>query len=538
MSDLSRPYSHNYKTILFGVIGSLLLSAWFVYIDPVVNNDGIRYIRAANKLLDAQWQEAITIHHWPFYSSLIALTSKLTGLQAEGSAHVLNATLYALCVAAFIIAVVELGGDRRTAFIATLVILLLPGLNKYRSFVIRDAGYLAFYMWSLIFLFRFWRTAEPRSLVAWFSCAFTAFLFRVEGLAFLLVVPALLLAHRYHKEPIYVRLVVLVALVFVGVALFAVFSLWMLGSELGMDKTTLFLSPLVSISQSLERVGVELWYKLNAIRQEFLGEFSDQYAYAVFVLTLFTIIVSEVVRKLVIVYAGLFIHAVWKRLAFPNRALIRLWVALIAINILILCVFTLAKLFLPGRYTMGLVLTMMLAIPFSLTYLYSQWVDRKAVGTVLRWGFPVIVILCVGVGIKGLDRYTDKQYLREAGQWIAAHTLPDDSLYSNNRLLIYYSGKSAFRDGAKYDWAETMRLVWRREWKNFDYLALQVSRKRPDQKNRLTNKLGTAPIEVFRNRKGDQVLIYKTSSLSDLGCNDCVGLPVWPLRHHPGFSVQ
>ncbi len=504
-------FLHEYfSVVILSAFVSVLLSVWCVYIDPIVNNDGIQYFRVAQRLIDGEWQQAVAIHHWPFYSMLIAATSKVTGLSIELSAHAVNAGLFVLLVVGFIAAVAELGGDRRVVVLAALVILLLPGLNKYRSFVIRDTGYLASYLWSLVFLFRYWKKPEGKSIVAWAACSIAAFLFRIEGAAFLLFMPAVILGRRFSNSALY-RLAILVALLLLGIVLFAVFSLWTLSSELGADQAKVFSHPIASLGMAWERITAELWFKLHALRQEFLGEFSGKYAYAVFLFTLITIVVVEVLRKLLLVYGILGVHAYWRELAFPEQALRPLWLALVMVNLLIVSLFTLTKLFLAGRYTLGLVITILLAAPFSIAYFYSSWREpHQRARTVYRWTFPVLAVVLLAVGIKGLDRFTDKRYLKAAGRWVAAHSAPGEKFYSNNRAVIYYSGKPAFRDGAKYDWAETMKTVWSGDWKRYDYIAVQVSGDRPDQEQRLLSKLGMRPIQTFENRKGDRVVLFKT----------------------------
>lgn len=508
---MSSRFLHKHLSVVFwSAFISVLLSVWCIYIDPIVNNDGIQYFRVADRLLAGQWHQALAIHHWPFYSMLIAVTSKFTGLNVEISAHLLNTALFVLMVVGFIAAVAELGGDRRAVVFAALVILLLPGLNKYRSYVIRDTGYLAFYIWSLVFLFRYWQNLKGKAVWAWLVCTVTAFLFRIEGAAFLLLMPAIMLAYRFRNSNIF-RLSASVALAVLGILLVGVFSLWTLSAELGADQAKVLSHPLSSVALAWERIGSELWFKLHALRQEFLGEFSGKYASIVFFLTLTTIVVVEVLRKLVIVYAFLGAHAVWRNLAFPKMTLRPLWGVLIAVNLLILTVFTLTKLFLTGRYTLGLVLTVLLAVPFSLSYFYESWRDHgPGMTSANRWVFPVLALLCVAVGVKGLDRFTDKRYLKTAGRWVAAHSATNENLYSNNRTLIYYSGKPAFRDGAKYDWTETMKIVWDGGWKYYDYLAVQISGKRSDHERRLLNKLGLRPVKTFQNQKGDRVLVFDT----------------------------
>ena len=135
---------------LAAALVSLLLSAWCIFLDDVINNDGILYLRTADLIGRGEWQTAVESYKWLFYPLLIAALDKLTGIGLELSAHVLNAGFTALTVAAFISLIRELGGSRSAITAAAVLVLLFPGLNEYRSFVIRDAGFLAFYMLALL----------------------------------------------------------------------------------------------------------------------------------------------------------------------------------------------------------------------------------------------------------------------------------------------------------------------------------------------------------------------------------------------------
>ena len=153
--------------VAVSVLASIALSAWCVWADPIINNDGVYYLRAATEISAGNWRQALSVYPWPFYSAFIALLGKLPGMDLIGAAHVLNALFAAVLVAGFLSAVYELGGNRTTLIIAALLVLAFPTLNKYRSFIIRDVGYLAFHIWSLCFLFRYWKEKRGRPLVAY-----------------------------------------------------------------------------------------------------------------------------------------------------------------------------------------------------------------------------------------------------------------------------------------------------------------------------------------------------------------------------------
>ena len=133
---------------------SLLLSLWSVSIDPVINNDGFLYILLAETLQEGNYFNVFSIYRWPFYSFMIAGLSNFTGISNELTAYILNAILILILIISYLSIVKLLGGDHRVLIIAVLVILLFPGINRYRSFINRDFGYLAFYMLSIFIFFR------------------------------------------------------------------------------------------------------------------------------------------------------------------------------------------------------------------------------------------------------------------------------------------------------------------------------------------------------------------------------------------------
>ena len=59
------------------VVASIVLSAWCIYADPVINNDGVTYLAIADLFIKGNWLEAFDAYSWPFYSLFIAITAKL-----------------------------------------------------------------------------------------------------------------------------------------------------------------------------------------------------------------------------------------------------------------------------------------------------------------------------------------------------------------------------------------------------------------------------------------------------------------------------
>ncbi len=487
-------------------IASVLLSAWCVWIDPVVNIDGVYYLRAANFIKQGDWFGAFEIHAWLTYPTLIAGISRITGLGLEVSAHVLDAAFYVIVVIAFMAAVHALGGDRRTVVISAVLILLFPSVNKYRSFLIRDAGYLAFYTVSLVYLFRYWSENKNSLLMVWLLCIIAALLFRVEAVALLFAVPLILLGSS--RDTARGKWILVFAAVCLAVVLFFGLIGWVYRHDVAILSGAARHGDATALSAAWAGLAEDVGSKVQVLRNEFLGYSSAKYAWLVYVASLVLITIVEVARRLSFIYAGMSIYAAARHLAFPVAGARKLWYWIIAVNLVVLTGFALVKAFVVGRYAMGGVLTALLAVPFVFSHLTDRWFDATGRSGQVRWLFPLLLLLCIGLAIRGLDVFTDKRYLREAGEWLASTMPPGSALYSNNPILIHYSGKDAFRTDGVYEWAETYQVIQDPQWKGADWLAIQIGTDRPDYLYWIPRIAGRNPVRVFKNEKGDALFIF------------------------------
>ena len=163
---------------------SLLVSIWTVWAQFVPNPDAALYLRSAEQFAAGKWTEGVSTFRWPFYSLLIAATMTVTGLKALVAAEILNAILAAIATVAFIALVGRLSnGDRLTALCAAFVVLLQPHLASDRPSIIRDNGYLAFFVVSLYLVARDQLTPAIKTKIAIAAAIVISGLFRIEGFA-------------------------------------------------------------------------------------------------------------------------------------------------------------------------------------------------------------------------------------------------------------------------------------------------------------------------------------------------------------------
>ncbi len=188
------------------VVASFVYSALHIFIDPLPNPDAVPYLLAAQAWLDAGYAAAAAMYPLPYYSILVAALHALTGFSLSTSAHWLDATLIAVLVVALQRLGRALGGSVRVEIIVVVFALLLPELNGYRSFVLRDFGYWAFLVIALTCLVRYTQTQNFVRLIAFLLCCLAAALFRVEAIPVLVLMPLALLfgpAKRYRAVAVF-----------------------------------------------------------------------------------------------------------------------------------------------------------------------------------------------------------------------------------------------------------------------------------------------------------------------------------------------
>ncbi len=489
---------------------SLVLSALSVYLDDVINNDGVEYLRAAREFLDGNWSSAFRVYKWPFYSALIATVAGVTGFDLELSAHVLNAVLTAVLVVAFIAIVAEFGGSRSTLVLAALVILLFPGVNDHRPFVIRDPGYLCFFLVAVFFLARFFRREQWRYAAAWFGAMVVATLFRIEGVVFLMLLPGFVM---WNKAPS--RRFRLLGLLIAGplaLIVLSAFGWWMFTPLDTLKHAGVVDDPTAIMQGAWTQVSASIASRLDALQTQLLQSYPHGYAYVVLALTLLGIVLAETLGSLT-PWFGLAVGiAVYRKLLFPVPGLRPLWYVLLVVNAGILLVFGVVTLFLTRRYPLALVLILLMAVPFALNHLYLAWRDNGGRPGWRRWAFPVLIAVIIGGGLEGLDLSTSKRHIKAAGQWLRAQTPKTATVYSNDKILIFYSGRPAAYSWLAREWKDVAELVDERRWRAQDYVAIRIRRREGERERELLASFAKPPVKIFANDANDRVLIFEAGS--------------------------
>jgi len=490
--------------VLTATLVSLALSYWTLVLDPVINIDGTLYIQAAEHFAAGRWSAGIQIYKWPFYSLLVGATSAVTGLGGGHAAYLLNAGLYVLVVLGFAAMVRALGGSGRVLWLAAGLVLLHPVLNEFRPFVIRDIGYWACYLWSLAYLLAYVRHGRAPLLIVGAVLAAVAALFRIEGAILVAVAPACLVAARL-RGSMASRVVSLTAAAAV-IAVLAAAPLWQYVSEVHVSIDDLLRTPASHWLHSWELLGSQVADRLDALRRELPGLGSTAAALPVYLVVALLMSVLELAKSMGLVYAGVSAWALTRRAEYFEPSVTRWWWLLAGLQAMLVLKFALTSFFLADRYPVALGLTLLAVVPF---WVDDMWQRFAALTAGARRTALAVLFLAVVEGVVALDVSTGKQYLKDAGLWLRATAPSGSSVYSNSRILIYYSGLQETRPGAAHTWEAAMHEIWSDSWRDHDFFALAVDESRRRNEVQLLRKLGTSPVSTFSNDDGDRVLIFR-----------------------------
>ena len=489
---------------------SVALSAWCIYIDDVINNDGVEYIRAAERLALGDWTGALSLYKWPFYPLLVLTVGKVAGVGYQVAGHIANSALLSAVVALFVLTVRAMGGtSRRLTLLAALVALIHPAFNEYRAFIIRDPGYLIGYLAGVYFLFRYCRCARPRYYVGMLVGFAFASLFRVEGLVFLFCSPILIVLTR--TQPVRSLGLLTTFGGMVGILLTTVLGWWALALD-GADTFSILSDPVQIISTAWDQIANGIIKKISILQRHFLGPFSARYSYLLFGLTVPMIIVSTTISQLTAPWFVLTVFGLRNRSRFANHIQARAWISLLLLHLMILTTFALIMLFLVDRYLLGFSITALLLVPFVLDNVLGKirWQDFNRIKQVL---IAILLLWGVGESISGLDNFTRHQHLKEAGLWLAGQTAIPGSLVSNDRRVAYYAGRHADLGNIVPSFGVLYNGLKKKRWPGAEYIAVVCNRSLCQKITKHFKKVQKYnQIKVFSGRKEGKVLIYRLQS--------------------------
>ena len=492
------------------VLVSLALSAWLIATGDVINNDGMLYLGAAERIAQGDWAGARALYGWLFYPWIIAVVSGITPFGLAASAHLVDAAMAGLMVYAFISIVRELGGDRKVELIAACVILLHPYLNDSRAEILRDHGYWALYLLATLHFLRCYRHPSWPNALTWASLMALATLFRIEGCVILLALPFLLLLKR--SEPAAGRLRAFGRANALNVLALAMVAVWAAVEPDFTDQAGRLLDPVRKLEHLLASIGEGFQTKSQSLHDAVLNGYTDQYAVPALLAVMVLILADNFIRTLSPLYVVLPAFRSFRtRLTFP-RGVPMILASLCGLHLLSALAFLMPHYYISSRHVVAASLTLLLTIPFVLASVHDRWIQRGHGGRFRRWPYPFIAAALAFMAADGLLSIggTSKRYIREAGAWLQQNVSPDTRLYSNHRKVLFYGGRALIFDGPP---KAPLAATWISEqaWRRYDYVALWARGEPGNDSETLAEVSELDLVASFANDEGDQVLIFSVA---------------------------
>lgn len=495
-------YPRHYFLYFFAISASILLSFWINWHETVINTDAICYLLSAEMVSNGV---SSAMHlcgqaKWPFYSILIYGLAHTVHVSFTLAAYLLDGIFSLFSVLFFILIVKELGGSQRILWLAALVILLSHHFNSVRVYIIRDHGFWTFYLASVLCLLKYFRQSRPTTAFAWYLTLLTATLFRIEGAIFLLMLPFLA---WFDSRKAWIGRAKTFAILSIPTVLLSVgIFIWLCRHP---EQSFNQLGRVAEVGQQCQH---GFWVALEriqqttlALSQNVLTSFSARDASLVMSLVLFIWYLLNVIGNVSWPYALLVGYAWYKRALPASISSKIVIIGYLIVNIIVTAGFFLEQLFLSKRYLIALSLILMLYVPFALDHL---WQTRQ------RVLFSIIAFLIFVASLGGIfDFGYSKRYIHDAGDWLAVNVPVTATLYANDAQLMYYSRHFGAQIFEKMHSCEQLDTIAQGQWKQYDYLALRLDKKIESQIKLIVDDIHAAPVQTFRNKRGDQIVIYK-----------------------------
>jgi hypothetical protein len=337
--------------------------------------------------------------------------------------------------------------------------------------LLRDQGFWAFFLTSLVFFVRFYRSLSWTDAIAWQLAMIVAMLFRVEGITYLLALPFVLMFNKNlpwrtrgyalmksHSVNLSAGLVITGYLFIKGLSV----------SHLGRLKE-------IFTPQLLEDLTRKFMQRSEIMANEVLGNFLDQFATEGLLITFLLIMLAKTISSAgwitvgLAAYAGrlrqrLIDHDTWKILAAV------MIIALTDMFLIILKVFVLS-----GRYVAPLTLILIVVAAFGLKQLIDQLQSGK---TSKRFNWLVmgmLLILILGMVKNMLPKREGYNYQQEAAAWLTKNTTKSDTVFFDNQRLQYHFNQKYAGDG-RYTWDIVKEYVDDRRILKYRYIAISYEK--------------------------------------------------------------
>ncbi|CBL46027.1 Hypothetical protein HDN1F_24440 [gamma proteobacterium HdN1] len=465
---------HYAAALLFSLLGSLLtLTQPFP-----ISSDGGFYLSLADIYQSKGLSALFDYYDMPWYPALVGFVHRLLPLSTFYTAFLLNTLLTSAACVLFVAIVRQQSARASVAWFAVAFICLFPAVNELKGQIYREFGLWAFTLGALFCLIRYERAPRLGLLCGWFVLQLLAGFFKEEGFALLLAgLPVLLQPHtRSVRSWLYI--LPLVGLLGITLWFMKYLSLGHAVSAPQADYIARLSAMFVHVQQDIDHFG-----------DAFLNRYSAKHAGVLYLCMLLILLALSIMKamKLAVVLLGMYFWRANRSEATGSVAL----VSYIAFAALVLWVYLLENHFLAARYTVLLILLVML------------WVIPRIAPRFEWQGRGNKVWLIAVLGLFFLDSFVSigpsDSHLAAAKSWLAQHAGQNDKVISSHRGYSYALGRLDKPADGLHDTPDAAIL------QRYNYYIVLNKPKQP------TLKVPDNAMEVahFENEKHYSAVIYR-----------------------------
>lgn len=494
------------------VLISLAIATQVQYIQHgLISTDSVFYLEAAKLFSQAEWKAGFDIYPWPFYSLWISAVHYVTTLSIYHSAVLLNIVFFGVTSANYL-TIIQLAGGKQLQLVTGGIILISSQylIGGVLEMLLRDEGFWAFYLTSIVFLIQYHQRHRLQDALLWQLCIICAVLFRIEAFLYLLLLPLVILLNP--QINISNRLILLFKAYSLQIIIALSLVLLMQANEnisssmLG-RLNEIFTPQLLSNLTRLFKVKSELMSNLV------LGPHLDEFSKIGLSLTFIFVIIFKITKATGIITIVLAFFSFKNRNNLIENKSTQIIVAAAVISIAIMALIITKVFVLSTRYAVGLSFILMIFASFYLADILNK--TNNTINKRLSFWLLAALMIVMTLGtIKNLlpkrDGYNFRQ---QATTWLSKYNSLKEPVYYDDKRLRYYAGEK-FIGGWVTNTQHLSNEIKKQNFNQYGYLMISSNVKSPEYEHLALEKLPqfTEIKRFFSYTKDKSIVIYEKNN--------------------------
>ncbi len=496
---------------------SLIFSCLSISTDNSINHDAVVFMDAATAFIRDGVGALFAEYNWPFYSWLVAIAHQIFWFtHIEQTAHFINTLFIAATCLLFLKIYAEITNGKGSLWVASILVLTLVGINKYRADVMRDFAYWSFVLSGFLCLLRYYRRPNWQMAIAWQLLLGLAFLVRIEGLAIIILGPwVMFLNQRTSIKQRFLQVGTLYGAYIVGLITAAVVVVLLVNStNFNIPHTKLLsimnyidIGGLIDSYDTAVRKLAEIYWYEGLHIDKYYGLLALIYAF-----TLLTYVSLKVIGCLSFPYFVVLCFGVFKKQIVLNEYN-RIIIYFASFLFLFFYIYMIKGPVLSSRYTTSLVFMLLLLLGQVVEQLLPTITGSKHKRKILVIIFAYLFITTGDSLIT--TQGNSKTHVLQAGDWVQENVSPSLPVYSNYYKAIYYTRRGhSFRDSMEFE--ELIKRIKNNVFGTDIYVIIRIKHEQSKEyTQKLDELINNGRLEYlieFANDDNDRSVIYRQVS--------------------------